>query len=115
MSTALDEVELFRRASDRAAAQVRLSVAYVSLRATGDEGGTRLARRSLPLLRPDMSLREAAAGEGRPGCASRRLWAAPGGSCCAVRRTPARRRCCAGWRSRRPAGRSPASWPTGTV
>ncbi|NGO08597.1 NACHT domain-containing protein [Streptomyces sp. HC44] len=56
VSNDLDEVELFRRTSDRAAAQVRLSVAYVSLRATGDAGTRRRAAgRSLPLLRPDMS------------------------------------------------------------
>ncbi|MFD8374288.1 NACHT domain-containing protein [Streptomyces sp. NPDC059688] len=54
VSTNLDEVELFRRASDRAGAQVRLSVAYVGLRATGDDGGRRPAR-SLPVPRPDMS------------------------------------------------------------
>ncbi|MFD3589612.1 NACHT domain-containing protein [Streptomyces sp. NPDC058683] len=76
VSTTLDEVELFRRASDRAAAQVRLSVAYVSLRATGDESGTRLARRSLPLLRPDMSLWEEGGGE----AAGMRVEAALGGS-----------------------------------
>ncbi|AKN69998.1 ATP-binding protein [Streptomyces sp. PBH53] len=55
VSTTLDEVELFRRTSDRAGAQVRLSVAYVSLRATGDDGGRRRPARSLPVLRPDMS------------------------------------------------------------
>ncbi|MEV6114249.1 NACHT domain-containing protein [Streptomyces sp. NPDC052109] len=54
VSTCLDEVELFRRTSDRAGAQVRLSVAYVSLRATGDDGSRRPTR-SLPVLRPDMS------------------------------------------------------------
>ncbi|WP_405552557.1 hypothetical protein [Streptomyces sp. NBC_01171] len=49
VSTTLDEVELFRRTSDRAGAQVRLSVAYVSLRATGDEIRARRegARRAL--------------------------------------------------------------------
>ncbi|QTE01113.1 NACHT domain-containing protein [Streptomyces cyanogenus] len=55
VSTTLDEVELFRRTSDRAGAQVRLSVAYVSLRATGDDGSRRRPARSLPMLRPDMS------------------------------------------------------------
>ncbi|MEU2061479.1 NACHT domain-containing protein [Streptomyces sp. NPDC013455] len=55
VSNTLDEVELFRRTSDRAGAQVRLSVAYVSLRATGDDGGRRRRARSLPVLRPDMS------------------------------------------------------------
>ncbi|MET7569822.1 NACHT domain-containing protein [Streptomyces sp. NPDC005492] len=54
VSNSLDEVELFRRTSDRAAAQVRLSVAYVSLRATGDDGTRRRAVRALP-LRPDLS------------------------------------------------------------
>ena len=55
VSTSLDEVELFRRTSDRAGARVRLSGAYVSLRATGDEGSRRRPARSLPVLRPDMS------------------------------------------------------------
>ncbi|MCX4905160.1 NACHT domain-containing protein [Streptomyces sp. NBC_00878] len=55
VSNNLDEVELFRRTSDRAAAQVRLSVAYVSLRTTGDTGTRRAGGRSSPLLRPDMS------------------------------------------------------------
>ncbi|MFE9019378.1 NACHT domain-containing protein [Streptomyces sp. NPDC007808] len=57
VSASLDEVELFRRTSDRGVAQARLSVAYVSLRATGDDGtaGRRAVTRSLPLLRPDMS------------------------------------------------------------
>ncbi|XUL91325.1 NACHT domain-containing protein [Streptomyces galilaeus] len=54
VSDNLDEVELFRRTSDRAAAQVRLSVAYVSLRATGDDGTRRRTARALP-LRPDLS------------------------------------------------------------
>lgn len=54
VSDNLDEVELFRRTSDRAAAQVRLSVAYVSLRATGDDGTRRRTVRALP-LRPDLS------------------------------------------------------------
>jgi hypothetical protein len=54
VSNNLDEVELFRRTSDRAAAQVRLSVAYVSLRATGDDGTRRRTVRALP-LRPDLS------------------------------------------------------------
>ncbi|WTP25382.1 NACHT domain-containing protein [Streptomyces sp. NBC_00203] len=65
VSEDLDEVELFRRASDRAAAQVRLSVAYVSLRATGDDGThRRRTARSLPQLRADMSDWEEAGGEG---------------------------------------------------
>ncbi|MFG3010836.1 NACHT domain-containing protein [Streptomyces cinerochromogenes] len=55
VSTTLDEVELFRRTSDRAGAQVRLSVAYVSLRATGDDGTRHRSTRSLPVLRSDMS------------------------------------------------------------
>ncbi|MDC0771108.1 NACHT domain-containing protein [Streptomyces sp. HD] len=59
VSASLDEVELFRRTSDRAAARARLSVAYVSLRASGDDGVRRHAggprERSMPLLRPDMS------------------------------------------------------------
>ncbi|MEV7817182.1 MULTISPECIES: NACHT domain-containing protein [Streptomyces] len=55
VSTTLDEVELFRRTSDRAGARVRLSVAYVSLRATGDDGSRRRPTRALPVLRPDMS------------------------------------------------------------
>ncbi|WP_328493747.1 NACHT domain-containing protein [Streptomyces sp. NBC_00414] len=55
VSNNLDEVELFRRTSDRAAARVRLSVAYVSLRTTGDGGTRRTGRRSSLLLRPDMS------------------------------------------------------------
>ncbi|GGV10693.1 ATP-binding protein [Streptomyces filipinensis] len=54
VSTGLDEVELFRRTSDRAGAQVPLSVAYVSLRATGDDGSRRRHARALPALRPDM-------------------------------------------------------------
>ncbi|QOV35329.1 NACHT domain-containing protein [Streptomyces ferrugineus] len=64
VSESLDEVELFRRASDRAAAQVRLSVAYVSLRATGDDSVWRRTARSLPRLRADMSDWEEAGGEG---------------------------------------------------
>ncbi|MGN9761407.1 NACHT domain-containing protein [Streptomyces sp. SD31] len=64
VSESLDEVELFRRASDRAAAQVRLSVAYVSLRATGDDSAWRRTARSLPRLRADMSDWEEAGGEG---------------------------------------------------
>jgi hypothetical protein len=64
VSESLDEVELFRRASDRAAAQVRLSVAYVSLRASGDDTARRRAAPALPRLRADMSDWEEAAGEG---------------------------------------------------
>ncbi|MFM9697591.1 NACHT domain-containing protein [Streptomyces europaeiscabiei] len=64
VSRDLDEVELFRRTSDQATApRVRLSVAYVSLRATGDDGQRRRAARSLPLLRPAMSHWEEAADE----------------------------------------------------
>lgn len=68
VSASLDEVELFRRTSDRGAAQARLSVAYVSLRATGDDGTPRRSgtagRRALPPLRPDMSHWEYGSGEG---------------------------------------------------
>ncbi|MFI9252665.1 NACHT domain-containing protein [Streptomyces sp. NPDC053069] len=75
VSTSLDEVELFRRTSDRAGAQVRLSVAYVSLRATGDDGSRRRPARSLPVLRPGMSDWE------EPGeSAGMRVEAALGGS-----------------------------------
>ncbi|WP_416973166.1 NACHT domain-containing protein [Streptomyces sp. 4F14] len=49
VSETLDEVELFRRG-----AEGRLSVAYVSLRATGGGEG-RVGRRGVPVLRPDMS------------------------------------------------------------
>ncbi|MFI8894134.1 NACHT domain-containing protein [Streptomyces paradoxus] len=64
ISRDLDEVELFRRTSDRAAGpRVRLSVAYVSLRATGDDGARRRTVRSLSLLRPDMSDWEETGGE----------------------------------------------------
>lgn len=64
VSESLDEMELFRRASDRAAAQVRLSAAYVSLRATGDDSAWRRTARALPRLRADMSHWEESAGEG---------------------------------------------------
>ncbi|KAF4406604.1 NACHT domain-containing protein [Streptomyces lycii] len=64
VSRDLDEVELFRRTSDQATApRVRLSVAYVSLRATGDDGKRQRTARSLPPLRPDMKHWEEAAGE----------------------------------------------------
>jgi hypothetical protein len=64
VSRDLDEVELFRRTSDQATGpRVRLSVAYVSLRATGDDGQRWRAARSSPLLRPDMSLWEEEADE----------------------------------------------------
>ncbi|MFD5402863.1 NACHT domain-containing protein [Streptomyces griseorubiginosus] len=77
VSTSLDEVELFRRTSDRAAAQARLSVAYVSLRATGDDGARRRASgRALPMLRPDMSDWE----DGGRSEAGMRVEAALGGS-----------------------------------
>ncbi|GAA2114557.1 NACHT domain-containing protein [Streptomyces synnematoformans] len=57
VSRDLDEVELFRGTSDQSTPQrVRLSVAYVSLRTTGDDAGLRRgARRGVPQLRPDMS------------------------------------------------------------
>ena len=65
VSRDLDEVELFRRTSDQASSpRVRLSVAYVSLRATGDDGKRRRADRLMPLLRPDMSYWEENGGEG---------------------------------------------------
>ncbi|MEU0726107.1 NACHT domain-containing protein [Streptomyces sp. NPDC006140] len=64
VSRDLDEVELFRRTSDRAAGpRVRLSVAYVSLRATGDDGTRRRAARPFSGLRPGMSDWEEAGGE----------------------------------------------------
>ncbi|NUP18809.1 MAG: NACHT domain-containing protein [Streptomyces sp.] len=81
VSASLDEVELFRRTSDRAAARARLSVAYVSLRATGDDGARiragGLKGRSLPLLRPDMSDWEDG---GRGEAAGMRVEAALGGA-----------------------------------
>ncbi|MEU6157042.1 NACHT domain-containing protein [Streptomyces sp. NPDC047130] len=56
VSSQLDEIELFRSSPGRTeASRVRLSVAYVSLRASGDDGRGGGRRRSLPLLRPDMS------------------------------------------------------------
>ncbi|WP_314171475.1 NACHT domain-containing protein [Streptomyces winkii] len=65
VSRDLDEVELFRRTSDQASApRVRLSVAYISLRTTGDDGKSRRTARSAPLLRPDMSYWEKAGSEG---------------------------------------------------
>ncbi|WP_328494950.1 NACHT domain-containing protein [Streptomyces sp. NBC_00414] len=64
VSRDLDEVELFRRTTDQATApRVQLSVAYVSLRTTGDDGKHRRTARSLPPLRPDMSNWEEAGGE----------------------------------------------------
>ncbi|WP_406373535.1 NACHT domain-containing protein [Streptomyces sp. NBC_00647] len=64
VSRDLDEVELFRSTSDQTTApRVRLSVAYVSLRATGDNGQRRRTTRSLPLLRPDMRSWDEAADE----------------------------------------------------
>ncbi|WP_327324168.1 NACHT domain-containing protein [Streptomyces sp. NBC_01210] len=64
VSRELDEVELFRRTSDQASApRVRLSTAYVSLRATGDDGKRRRTVRSLSPLRPDMSNWEGAGSE----------------------------------------------------
>ncbi|MDT0269040.1 NACHT domain-containing protein [Streptomyces sp. DSM 44915] len=65
VSRDLDEVELFRRTSEQAAApRVRLSVGYVSLRAVGDDGGRRRVARALPAARPDMSDWEEHAGAG---------------------------------------------------
>ncbi|MFI9118153.1 NACHT domain-containing protein [Streptomyces bikiniensis] len=56
ISRDLDEVELIRRTSDQTSAPcVRLSVAYVSLRATGGEEGRRAKSRYVPPLRLDMS------------------------------------------------------------
>ncbi|MFW6695301.1 NACHT domain-containing protein [Streptomyces sp. MAR4 CNX-425] len=56
VSRDLDEVELFRGTSDQSAPhRVRLSVAYVSLRTTGDAAARRGPRRGVPRLRPDMS------------------------------------------------------------
>jgi Leucine-rich repeat (LRR) protein len=64
VSRDLDEVELFRSTSDQTTApRVRLSVAYVSLRTTGDDGERRSPLRSLSPLRPDMSYWEEAGGE----------------------------------------------------
>ncbi|GGQ11248.1 ATP-binding protein [Streptomyces griseomycini] len=64
VSRDLDEVELFRQTSDQATApRVRLSVAYVSLRATGDDGKRQRVARYLPPVRPDMSYWEEAGGE----------------------------------------------------
>ncbi|KUF17217.1 NACHT domain-containing protein [Streptomyces silvensis] len=65
VSRDLDEVELFRRTSDQGATpRVRLSVAYVSLRASGGDDKRRRTSRSLPLLRPDMSNWEESGSEG---------------------------------------------------
>ncbi|AZM50471.1 ATP-binding protein [Streptomyces sp. WAC 06738] len=56
VSRELDEVELFRQASDRAAApRIKLSVAYVSLRASGNESEQARAGRSAPMVRSEMS------------------------------------------------------------
>ncbi|MFD8168595.1 NACHT domain-containing protein [Streptomyces cellulosae] len=64
ISRDLDEVELFRRTSDQSTSpRVRLSVAYVSLRATRGEGERRHSLRSVPLLRPDMSYWEGGEGD----------------------------------------------------
>jgi len=52
VSETLDEVELFRKGAEKG--QGRLSVAYVSLRASGG-GEVRVERRRLSVLRPDMS------------------------------------------------------------
>jgi hypothetical protein len=65
VSRDLDEVELYRRTSEQATApRVRLSVAYVSLRASGDDGRPRRGVRSSPSLRPDMSFWEEGADGG---------------------------------------------------
>ncbi|GAA1037312.1 NACHT domain-containing protein [Streptomyces murinus] len=64
VSRDLDEVELFRRTSDQAPApRVRLSVAYVSLRATGDDGKNRRNAYVVPAIRPEMSYWDEAVGE----------------------------------------------------
>lgn len=64
VSRDLDEVELFRRTSDQAPApRVRLSVAYVSLRATGDDGKHRRTAHVMPPLRPEMSYWDETVGE----------------------------------------------------
>ncbi|QKV68861.1 NACHT domain-containing protein [Streptomyces harbinensis] len=64
LSRDLDEVELFRSPSDRTSPpRVRLSVAYVSLRASGDDGTRPRSTRYLPPLRPDMSNWEEAGAE----------------------------------------------------
>ncbi|WP_458087647.1 NACHT domain-containing protein [Streptomyces malaysiensis] len=66
VSRDLDEVELFRRTSDQATApRVRLSVAYVSLRAAEDDGNQKRRRAShyMPSPRPDMSYWEEDGGE----------------------------------------------------
>jgi hypothetical protein len=56
ISRDLDEVELIRRTSDQTSSPcVRLSVAYVSLRATGGEEGRRARSRYMPPIRLDMS------------------------------------------------------------
>ncbi|WP_334662901.1 NACHT domain-containing protein [Streptomyces cyaneofuscatus] len=64
ISRDLDEVELFRRPSDQGAApRIRLSVAYVSLMASGvDQKNRKVSRTALP-LRPDMSFWEEFGGE----------------------------------------------------
>ncbi|WP_338700905.1 NACHT domain-containing protein [Streptomyces sp. Q6] len=76
VSSALDEVELFRRASDRTVTPARLSVAYVSLRTTGDDGARRGGRRARPVPRPGMSDWEES--EGQPS--GMRVEAALGGA-----------------------------------
>ncbi|MEU8754160.1 NACHT domain-containing protein [Streptomyces chartreusis] len=73
VSRSLDEVELFRLASERSA-RAKLSVAYVSLRAVGDEEARRRTPGPRPLLR--QGLREWQEPEG-PGM---RVEAALGGS-----------------------------------
>ncbi|MDQ0716409.1 hypothetical protein QFZ55_005861 [Streptomyces luteogriseus] len=62
ISRDLDEVELFRRTSDRAAGpRVRLSVTYVSLRAIGDDGSRRRTVRSPRRRHPARPSRPASA------------------------------------------------------
>ncbi|MCF0089128.1 MULTISPECIES: NACHT domain-containing protein [unclassified Streptomyces] len=64
VSRDLDEVELFRRTSDQAPApRVRLSVAYISLRATGDDGKHRRTAHVVPVIRPEMSYWDEAVSE----------------------------------------------------
>ncbi|WBB64025.1 NACHT domain-containing protein [Streptomyces sp. WMMC500] len=74
VSRELDEVELFRGTSDQATPhRIRLSVAYVSLRTTGDDAEIRrAARHGLLQLRPDMSNWE----EGGPETSGMRVEAA---------------------------------------
>lgn len=111
ISRSLDEVELFSFASERAP-RAKLSVAYVSLRATGDDG-PRPARPGPPCgpgWAPGPTGRTTA-----PAYGSRRRSGTPPGCCCAARRAPARPRCSNGSPSRRPGAPSGANSPTGTA